>query len=50
MEWKTIGVDVQRRVVQVQLMSVSTVMGVFKGIAANALCRLEPEPVLTQIE
>ena len=42
---RAIGVDVQRRVVQVQLMSMLTVMGAFKGITANALCRLEPEPV-----
>ena len=42
--------DVQRRVVQVQLINVSTVTGVFKGIAVNASCRLEPKSVLIQIE
>ena len=47
---RAIDVDVQRRVVQVQLINVSTVMGAFKGIAANASCRLEPKSVLIQIE
>lgn len=48
-EGRAIGVDVKEKKVQVQLTSLSTVTGAFKGIAANAPCRLEPEPVLTQI-
>jgi len=35
---RAIGVDVQRRVVQVQLMIVLMVMGACKGIAANISC------------
>jgi NADH dehydrogenase FAD-containing subunit len=48
-EGRAIGVDVKSKKVQVQLTSLSTVTGAFKGIAATAPCRLEPEPVLTQI-
>lgn len=40
--------DVHRKVA-VQLSSFSTVTGAFKGVASNAPCRLEPEPVLTHI-
>ncbi|KAL7532903.1 hypothetical protein ACHAXR_010309 [Thalassiosira sp. AJA248-18] len=48
-EGRAIGVNVEAKKVQVQLSSLSTVTGAFKGIAANGPCRLEPEPVLTQI-
>lgn len=48
-EGRAIGVDVPNKKVAVQLTSLSTVTGVFKGIAANAPCRLEPEPVLTRV-
>lgn len=48
-EGRAIGVDVEAKKVQVQLSSLSTVTGAFKGIAANAPCRLEPEPVQTHI-
>lgn len=48
-EGRAIGVNVKEKKVQVQLSSLGTVTGAFKGIAANAPDRLEPEPVLTQI-
>eukprot|EP00980_Cylindrotheca_fusiformis_P008547 scaffold1813_cov109-Cylindrotheca_fusiformis.AAC.5 len=48
-EGRAIGVDVSKRKVAVQLTSLSTVTGAFKGPASNAPCRLEPEPVLTRI-
>ena len=41
-EGRAIGIDVEQRVVDVQLTSLSTVTGAFKGIAANAPDRLEP--------
>jgi len=48
-EGRAIGVDVQNKKVQVQLTSLSTVTGAFKGVASNAPCRLDPEPVLTSV-
>lgn len=48
-EGRAIGVDVENRKLQVQLTAMSTVTGSFKGIASSAPCRLEPEPMLTQI-
>jgi NADH dehydrogenase FAD-containing subunit len=48
-EGRAIGVDVHGRKLQVQLTSLGTVTGAFKGIAANAPDRLEPEPILTHI-
>ncbi|KAG7368200.1 FAD-dependent pyridine nucleotide-disulfide oxidoreductase [Nitzschia inconspicua] len=47
-EGRAVGVDVRNKVVRVQLTSLSTVTGIFKGIAANAPCRLEPEEVSTE--
>ncbi|KAL7551677.1 hypothetical protein ACHAWF_014859 [Thalassiosira exigua] len=48
-EGGAIGVDVANRKLQVQLTSLSTVTGAFKGVASSAPCRLEPEPVLTRV-
>eukprot|EP00526_Cylindrotheca_closterium_P004354 CAMPEP_0113661216 /NCGR_PEP_ID=MMETSP0017_2-20120614/33310_1 /TAXON_ID=2856 /ORGANISM="Cylindrotheca closterium" /LENGTH=804 /DNA_ID=CAMNT_0000575893 /DNA_START=258 /DNA_END=2672 /DNA_ORIENTATION=- /assembly_acc=CAM_ASM_000147 len=48
-EGRAIGVDVANRKVAVQLTKLSTVTNTFKGIASDAPCRLEPEPVLTNI-
>lgn len=48
-EGRAIGVDVNAKKVQVQLTSLSTVTGAFKGLASNAPDRLEPEPVQTSI-
>lgn len=42
-EGRAIGIDVERRAVNVRLTSLSTITGTFKGIAANAPDRLEPE-------
>ena len=49
MEGRALGVDVNARKLIVQLTSMSTVTGAFKGVAATAPCRLEPDPVLTQL-
>lgn len=49
MEGRAIGVDVDARKLIVQLTSMSTVTGAFKGVAATAPCRLEPDPVLTPL-
>ena len=46
-EGRAIGVDVPNKKVFIQLNSLGTVTGAFKGIAANAPDRLEPEPILT---
>lgn len=43
-EGRAVSVDVDSKILTVQLTSLSTVMGSFKGVAANAPCRLEPEP------
>jgi len=48
-EGRAIGVDVEAKKVQVQLTSLSTVTGAFKGVASDAPCRLDPEPVQTSI-
>lgn len=48
-EGRAIGVDVEARKLQVQLTSLSTVTGAFRGLASHAPCRLEPEPVLTSV-
>ena len=48
-EGRAIGVDVANRRLQVQLTSMSTVTGSFKGMASEAPNRLDPEPVLTRI-
>ena len=48
-EGRAIGVNVAEKKVQVQLSSLSTVTNAFKGVASSAPCRLEPQPVLTQI-
>lgn len=48
-EGRAIGVDVANRKVAVQLTKLSTVTNTFKGLASEAPCRLEPEPVLTNI-
>lgn len=48
-EGRAIGVNVNEKKVQVQLSSLSTVTNAFKGVASSAPCRLEPQPVLTQI-
>lgn len=48
-EGRAIGVKVHEKKVQVQLSSLGTVTGAFKGIAAYGPDRLEPEPVLSQI-
>ena len=48
-EGRAIGVKVHEKKVQVQLSSLATVTGAFKGIASNGPDRLEPEPVLSQI-
>jgi len=48
-EGRAIGVDVEGKKIQVQLTSLSTVTGAFKGIATDAPCRLDPEPVQTSI-
>jgi NADH:ubiquinone reductase (H+-translocating) len=45
-EGRAVGVDVRHKVLTVQLTSLSTVTGAFKGIATNAPCRLEPEESL----
>ncbi|KAL3922468.1 MAG: hypothetical protein SGARI_006444, partial [Bacillariaceae sp.] len=42
-EGHAVDVDVTNKLLTVQLSSLSTVTGAFKGIAANAPCRLEPE-------
>jgi len=48
-EGRAIGVDVEAKKLQVLLTSLSTVTGAFKGVASDAPCRLDPEPVLTQV-
>jgi NADH dehydrogenase FAD-containing subunit len=48
-EGRAIGVDVDARKLIVQLTSMATVTGAFKGVAATAPCRLEPDPVLTPL-
>ena len=48
-EGRAIGVDVEGKKVQVRLTDFSTVTGAFKGVASSAPCRLEPEPVESQI-
>jgi NADH dehydrogenase FAD-containing subunit len=48
-EGRAIGVDVVARKVQVQLTSMSTVTGAFKGLASEAPCRLDPEAVQSSI-
>ena len=48
-EGRAIGVDVEAKKVHVQLTSLSTVTGAFKGVASDAPCRLDPEPVQTSI-
>jgi NADH dehydrogenase FAD-containing subunit len=48
-EGRAIGIDVRQKKLQVQLTSLSTVTGRFKGLASEASCRLEGEPVLTNI-
>ncbi|KAL3809331.1 hypothetical protein ACHAXA_003220 [Cyclostephanos tholiformis] len=48
-EGRAIGVDVAARKVQVQLTPMSTVTGAFRGLASEAPCRLDPEPVQTEI-
>ena len=48
-EGRAIGMDVENRKVQVQLTSLGTFTGAFKGLATAAPDRLEPEPVQTQI-
>ena len=45
-EGRAVGIDVENKVLSVQLSSLSTVTGSFKGVAANAPCRLEPEEPL----
>jgi len=42
-EGRAIGIDVANKQLTVQLSSLSTVTGTFKGIAVDAPCRLEPE-------
>lgn len=42
-EGRAVGVDILNKKVQVKLTPLSTVTGAFRGIAANAPCRLEPE-------
>ncbi|KAL3912134.1 MAG: hypothetical protein SGILL_007007, partial [Bacillariaceae sp.] len=42
-EGRAVDVDVANKLLAVQLTALSTVTGAFKGIAANAPCRLEPE-------
>lgn len=44
-EGRAIGMDVPNKQVTVQLTSLSTVTGAFKGVAANAPCRLEHRPI-----
>merc|ERR1712032_299456 len=41
-EGRAVGIDVDNKEVTVQLTSLSTVTGAFKGIATTAPCRLEP--------
>lgn len=48
-EGRAIGLNVEERIVQVQLASLGTVTGAFKGVASNDKDRLEPEPCETQI-
>lgn len=47
-EGRAVGVDVRNKSVKVQLTALSTVTGAFKGIAANAPCRLDPEASLNE--
>jgi NADH dehydrogenase FAD-containing subunit len=42
-EGRAVDVHVVDKILTVQLASLSTVTGAFKGVAANAPCRLEPE-------
>jgi len=42
-EGRAVGIDPNNKVVQVQLSSLSTITGTFKGIAANGPCRLDDE-------
>ena len=44
-EGSAIGIDVPNKKIKVQLTSLTTVTGAFKGIAANAPDRLEAEPI-----
>jgi NADH dehydrogenase FAD-containing subunit len=47
-EGRAIGINVRQKTLTVQLSSLGTVMGTFKGMAANAPCKLEPEvPILS---
>lgn len=46
-EGRAVGIDVPNKKLTVQLTSLGTVTGAFKGIAANAPDRLEPDPVMT---
>jgi len=45
-EGRAVSVDIPNKVLTVQLSSLATVTGAFKGVAANAPCRLELEPVI----
>lgn len=49
-EGRAIGIDVEGKKLQVQLSSLGTVAGSFKGVASAAPCRLEPEPVQSYVE
>jgi NADH dehydrogenase FAD-containing subunit len=49
-EGRAIGIDVPNRRISVQLTSLATVTGAFRGVAANAPDRLEPEPIVSAAE
>jgi len=45
-EGGAIGVDVCNKIIKVQLTTLGTVTGAFKGLASNAQSRLDPEPTI----
>mmetsp|Transcript_5149 Transcript_5149/g.10569 ORF Transcript_5149/g.10569 Transcript_5149/m.10569 type:complete len:858 (+) Transcript_5149:139-2712(+) len=48
-EGRAIGIDVKGKKVQVRLSDLGTVTGSLQGLASNAACRLDPEPVWSQV-
>ena len=46
-EGRAIGIEPSQKTLNVQLTSLPTVSGTFRGVASSAECRLEPEPLVT---
>ena len=49
-EGRAIGIDVEGKKLQVQLSSLGTVTGSFRGLASDASCRLDPEPIQSYVD